>query len=64
MIVILYRSKLIVWLEGKFEAKAQKQWETYVAECCSMTQIAFVRRIFVSLFSSCTMSLILHICEQ
>jgi len=63
MILILFRSKLIVWLEGKFEVKAQKQWETLVEECCRVTQIAFVRGMFVSLFSNCTMSLILHICE-
>jgi len=45
--LILFRSKLIVWSEGKFEAKAQKQGETLVEECCSMTQIAFVRGMFV-----------------
>lgn len=33
MILILFRSKLIVWLEGKFEVKAQKQWETLVEKC-------------------------------
>jgi len=63
MLLILFRSKLIVWLEGKFEAKTQKQWETLVEECCCMTQIAYVGGMFVSLFSNCTMSLILHICK-
>jgi hypothetical protein len=53
-ILLLFRAKLIVWMERKFKDKAQKQWVTYNEQCCSTTHMAFVRRIFVALFFICT----------